>query len=87
LFNIEERLKATKGNDLFNPIWAVEICLVSYIVVSRDFRVSDFIKYTGLECSNTHIRSYYNHMAEVIYNDKMLIYFFQDSLIRSVLSW
>jgi hypothetical protein len=26
-------------------------------------------------------------MAEVIYDDKLLIYFFQDSLARSALSW
>jgi hypothetical protein len=29
----------------------------------------------------------YNKMAEMIHNDKILIYFFQDSLTRSALSW
>jgi hypothetical protein len=56
-------------------------------MVPKDFRIQDFIKYTGLECPNTHLRSYYNKMAEVIRDDKLLIYFFQDSLAGSALSW
>ncbi|XP_073263760.1 uncharacterized protein [Populus alba] len=51
------------------------------------FRVPEFVKYTGMECPKTHLRSYYNKMAEVIHDDKMLIYFFQDSLTGSALSW
>jgi len=60
---------------------------VPNIVMPKDFRIPDFIKYTGLECSNTYLRSYCNKMAEVIRDDKLLIYFFQDSLAGSVLSW
>ena len=66
---------------------AAELCLVPHIVVLKEFRVSDFIKYTRLECPYTHLRSYYNKMAEMIHNDNMLIYFFQDSLAGSALSW
>jgi hypothetical protein len=66
---------------------AAEVCLVPNIVVPKDFRVLEFINYTGLECPNTHLQSYYNKMAEVIHDDKMLIYFFQDSLSGSSLSW
>jgi len=64
-----------------------ELCLVPNIVVLKEFRVSDFIKYTGLECPYTHLQSYYNKMTEMIHNDKMLIYFFQDSLTGSAMSW
>jgi hypothetical protein len=59
---------------------AAEVCLVPNIVVPKDFRIPDFIKYTGLECPNTHLQSYYNKMAKVIRDDKLLIYFFQNSL-------
>jgi hypothetical protein len=38
-----------------------------------------------LECPNTHLRSYCNKMVEVIHDDKLLIYFFQDSLVGSAL--
>jgi hypothetical protein len=61
--------------------------LVPNIVVLKEFRVSDFVKYTGLECPYTHLWSYCNKMVEMIHNDKMLIYFFQDSLTGSALSW
>jgi len=72
---------------LIHPVIAAELCLVPHIVVLKEFRVSDFIKYTRLECPYTHLRSYYNKMAGMIHNDNMLIYFFQDSLAGSALSW
>jgi hypothetical protein len=74
---LEERLRAVEGNDLFDHIRVVKACLVLNIVVPKEFRVLDFIKYTRLECPNTHLQSYYNKVVEVIYNDKMLIYFFR----------
>jgi len=87
LFTLEERLRAVEGNDWFDPMRAAEVCLVPNIVVPKDFRIPEFIKYTGLECPNTHLWSYCNKMAEVIRDDKLLIYFLQDSLAGSVLSW
>jgi len=86
LFALEERLRAVEGNDWFDLIRATKVCLVPNIVVPKDFRIPDFIKYTGLECPNTHLRSYCNKMAEVIHDDKLLIYFFKDSLTGSALS-
>ena len=87
LFGLEERLRAVEGNEWFDPMRAAEVCLVPNIVVPKDFGIPDFIKCTGLECPNTHLRSYCNKMAEVIRDDKLLIYFFQDSLAGSALSW
>jgi hypothetical protein len=84
---LEERLRAVEGNDLFDPIRATEVCLVSNIIIPKKFRVPDFVKYIGMECPKTRLRSYYNKMAEVIHDDKLLIYFFQDSLTGSALSW
>jgi hypothetical protein len=86
LFALEERLKVVEGNDWFDPMRATELCLVPNIVVPKDFRIPDFTKYTGLECRNSHLRSYCNKMAKVIRDDKLLIYFFQDSLVGSTLS-
>jgi hypothetical protein len=63
-----------------------EVCLIPNIIVPNNFRIPEFIKYTGLECPNTHLRSYCNKMVEVIYDDRMLIYFFQDSLTGYALS-
>jgi hypothetical protein len=84
---LEERLRAVEGNDWFDPMRAAEVCLVPNIIVPKNFRIPEFVKYTGLECPNTHLRSYCNRIAEVIYDYRMLIYFFQDSLTGSALSW
>jgi hypothetical protein len=73
---LEERLRTVEGNNWFDPMQTAELCLVPNIIVSNKFRIPKFIKYTGLECPNTHLRSYCNKMAEVIYDDKLLIYFF-----------
>jgi hypothetical protein len=83
---LEERLRAVEGNDLFDPVRATEVCLIPSIVIPKKFRVPKFVKYTGMECPNTHLWSYCNKMAEVIHDDKMLIYFFQDSLTGFALS-
>jgi len=55
---LEERLRAVKGNNLIHLVIAAEVCLIPNIVVPKEFRVSDFVKYTGLECPYTHLRSY-----------------------------
>jgi len=52
---LEERLRAVKGNDWFDPMRASEVSLVPNITVPKDFRIPEFTKYTGLECPNTHL--------------------------------
>jgi len=44
---LEARLKAIKGVDLYDPVWAVEMCLVLNMVVPKKFRIPEFIKYSG----------------------------------------
>ena len=40
----------------------------------------EFIKYIGTQYSITHLKAYYNKIVEVVYDEKLLIHFFQDSL-------
>ena len=49
---LEERLKAVEGADLYDPVYVVEMCLVPNVVVPKEFRVPEFIKYTGTECQS-----------------------------------
>jgi hypothetical protein len=49
--------------------------------------VPEFVKYTGTQCPVTHLKAYYNKMAEVVDNEKLLIHFFQDSLSDAALTW
>jgi hypothetical protein len=58
---LEERLRTVEGNNLIHHVIAVKVCLVPNMVVSKEFRVSDFVKYTRLECPYTHLRSFYTH--------------------------
>jgi hypothetical protein len=83
---LEDRLRAVEGADLYDPVHAAEMCLVPNVVVPKEFRVPEFIKYTGTECPVTHLKSYCNKMAEVVNDEKLLIHFFQDSLSGSALS-
>jgi hypothetical protein len=46
---LEERLRAIEGNDWFDSMQAAEVCLVPNIMIPKDFKIPDFIKYTGLE--------------------------------------
>jgi hypothetical protein len=83
---LEERLRAFEGNNLIDPVLAAKVFLVLNIMVPKEFKALDFVKYTRLECLNTHFWSYNSKMVEMIHNDKMLVYFFQDSLTGSALS-
>jgi hypothetical protein len=83
----EARIKVIEGVDLYDLVRATEMCLVPNVVVSKKFRVPEFIKYSGTQCPMTHLKSYCNKMAEVVHDEKLLMHFFQDSLSRAALSW
>jgi hypothetical protein len=48
--------------------------------------VPEFVKYTGTQYPVTHLKAYYNKMVEVVYNEKLFIHFFQDSLSDTTLA-
>lgn len=87
LVALEQRLRALEGIRLYDPIKAAEMCLVPNIVIYKNFRVPEFVKYTGTQCPITHLKAYCNKMAEVVDDEKLLIHFFQDSLSDDVLTW
>jgi hypothetical protein len=84
---LEARIKAIEGVDLYDPVRAVEMCLVPNVVVPKKFRVPEFIKYTGTQCPITHLKSYCNKMAKVVHDEKLLMHVFQDNLSGVALSW
>jgi hypothetical protein len=77
---LEARIRAIEGVDLYDPVQATKMCLVPNVVVPKKFCVPEFLKYTGTQCPMTHLKSYCNKMAEVVHDEKLLMYFFQDSL-------
>ena len=83
---LEERWKTVERNNLINPILAAEVCLVQK---NYGFKGVPSVRHHQVHQARTPEHPspiYYNKMAKVIHNDKMLIYFFQDSLIGSILS-
>ncbi|XP_061962423.1 uncharacterized protein LOC133682893 [Populus nigra] len=65
---LEARLKVIEGVDLYDLVRAVEMCLALNVVVPKNFRVPEFIKYSGTQCPMTHLKSYCNKMEEYKYN-------------------
>jgi hypothetical protein len=84
---LEQRMRAFEGIHLYDPIKAAEMCLVPNVVIPKNFRVPEFVKYTGTQCPITHLKAYCNKMAEVVDDEKLLIHFFQDSLSDVFLTW
>ena len=80
-------MRAFEGIHLYDPIKAVEMCLVPNVVIPKKFRVPKFVNYTGTQCPITHLKAYCNKMDEVVNDEKLLIHFFQDSLSNVALTW
>jgi hypothetical protein len=87
LVALEQRLRAFEVIHLYDPIKAAEMCLVPNVVIPKKFRVPEFVKYMGTQCSITHLKAYCNKMVEVVDDEKLLIHFFQDSLSGAALTW
>ncbi|XP_017970376.1 PREDICTED: uncharacterized protein LOC108660637 [Theobroma cacao] len=84
---LEERLRAIEGVDRFGTMDATELCLVPDVLIPAKFKVPKFEKYDGTKCPMAHITMYCRKMAAQSHDDKLLIHFFQDSLIGSVARW
>jgi len=54
---LESRIKVIEWVDLYDPVWAAEMCLIPNVVVPKKFRVPKFIKYSGTRCPMTHLKS------------------------------
>jgi hypothetical protein len=80
LVALEQRLRAFEGIRLYVPIKAAEMCLVPNVVIPKKFKVSEFVKYTGIQCPITYLKAYCNKMAEVVDDEKLLNHFFSRQL-------
>ncbi|RDY07396.1 hypothetical protein CR513_08490, partial [Mucuna pruriens] len=84
--SLEEQLRVVEGGNMFG-VEAVDLCLVLDVGLPADFKTLKFDKYKGSSCPRVHLVMYYRKMAAYIYDDKILIHYFQDSLTRETLSW
>ncbi|KAK5785064.1 hypothetical protein PVK06_039609 [Gossypium arboreum] len=85
--SLEERLKAIKATEAFSILNAKELSLVPDLVLPPKFKVPDFEKYDGTRCPKAHLVMFYQKMTGYVNEDKILIHYFQDSLVGSSLRW
>ena len=74
---LEARIRVVEGVDLYDPVWATEMCLVPNVAVSKKFCVPEFIKYSGAQCPMTHLKSCCNKMPKVVHDEKLLMHLFR----------
>jgi hypothetical protein len=83
---MQREMRALRGKELFGQN-AHELCLVPNVVIPHKFKVPDFEKYKGSTCPRAHLVMYARKMSTQTDNDKLLIYYFQDSLTGAALRW
>ncbi|RDX85505.1 hypothetical protein CR513_33291, partial [Mucuna pruriens] len=66
---------------------AADLCLVLDVGLPTDFKTLEFNKYKGSSYPRVHLAMYYQKMATYIYDGKILVHCFQDSLTEAALSW
>ncbi|RDX78074.1 hypothetical protein CR513_41703, partial [Mucuna pruriens] len=81
----EECLRAVEGKDRCE-LEEVDLCLVPDVGLLVDFKTPKFDKYKGSAYSRVHLAMYCRKMVAHIYDDKILIHYFQDSLTRAALN-
>ncbi|KAL4281094.1 hypothetical protein GQ457_03G012080 [Hibiscus cannabinus] len=84
---LEERIKAMEGTDAFIGNDAIELSLVSDLLIPPNFKVPEFEKFDGTSCPNAHLTMFCRKMTGYENDDKLLIHCFQDSLTGSAMRW
>ncbi|KAK2450076.1 hypothetical protein QL285_009215 [Trifolium repens] len=79
-------IKALHGKDLFGKN-VHDLCLVPNVKIPPKFKVSEFEKYKGNSCPQSHLVMYARKMSTQTDNQQLLIYYFQDSLTGAALKW
>ncbi|RDY14712.1 hypothetical protein CR513_00170, partial [Mucuna pruriens] len=82
----EERLKAIEGPNYFD-FNVANMCLIPNVVIPPKFKLPKFDKYKGNTYPKNHLTMYCKKMASDAHDDKILINFFQESLMRGALRW
>jgi len=84
---IEERLRVVEGFGDYLFADMTDLCLVPDIVIPPKFKVPDFDRYKGTTCPKNHLKMYYGKMSAYSRDEKLLMHFFQDSLVGAAVIW
>jgi len=64
-----------------------DLCLVPDVVIPPKFKVPYFDRYKGTTCPKNHLKMYCWKMGTYSRDEKLLMYFFRDSLARAAVIW
>ena len=84
--HIKERLRVIEGGENYAFADMAELCLVPDVVIPPKFKVPDFDKYKGTTCLKNHLKMYYRIMGAYTKDEKLLMHFFQESLIGAAVT-
>jgi len=84
---IEEKLRAVEGFGDYPFANMTDLCLVPDVVILPKFKVPDFDRYKGTTCPKNTLKMYYRKMGAYSRDEKLLMHFFQDSLVGPVVIW
>ena len=84
---LEERMRAMERINTLGSLDATELSLVSGLIIPHKFKTPTFDKYDGTKYPTTHLTMYCQKMSTYTDNDKLLIYYFQDSLTGIAAQW
>ena len=76
-----------EGISISRNLDATELSLVPGLVIPYKFKIPTFDKYDCTKCPTTHLIMYCRKMLAYTDNDKLLIYYFHDSLTRIAAQW
>ena len=57
------------------------------VVIPSKFKVPDFDKYKGITCPKNHLKMYCRKMGAYAKDEKLLMHFFQESLVGADITW
>jgi hypothetical protein len=83
---MQREMRALRGKEVFGKS-AYDLCLVPDVQIPHKFKVPDFEKYKGRSCPKDHLTMYVRKMSAYAKDDKVLIYFFEESLANPALKW
>ncbi|CAL5208145.1 unnamed protein product [Lathyrus oleraceus] len=82
---LEKKTRVMDVNDT-HELDVIDICLVPGLVIPPKIRVPNFEKYQGNIYPRHHLVTFFQKMASHTHDDKLMIHYFQDSLIGASLS-
>jgi hypothetical protein len=84
---LAEKIRALESHTTPGTINMTNMGLVEGIVIPQKFKVPTFDKYNGSSCPETHIQAFVRKISAYTMDQKLWMYFFQDSLSGGSLEW